>query len=460
MDLSLPPLNRLASALQAILTQAAQQAADRGWHLYLVGGGVRDLLLAPATGRIALQDLDLVVDGNLQTAAAGSGVELAKLLQALHPQVRLEVHEKFQTAAVFWTQDPVLGNLAMDIATARTEMYPYPAANPVVAASSIHDDLRRRDFTINALALQLTPPAGRLLDQFGGQADLQQRQLRVLHAESFIEDPTRMYRGARLAARLGLHFEAQTEEQARSALASGIYEQVREQARQGNLGPVPALQTRLRAELKLLLQSPDWRAALRLLAHLGALRCIHPALTLTPTIERQLRLAQRWQRVRRQPPTWEGMLELLIVNLDPADCRSVCQELQLGSESAHRLAQLPALEATFNQLLYDLDLSCDLDQTYPRPSQIVALLRPYSEPLLSLLAVRSNRVGRRLIWRYQSHWAQIKPLLDGNDLKVLGYAPGQQYKQILGELLNLGLDGAVADRAAAIEYVQNHYSTI
>jgi tRNA nucleotidyltransferase (CCA-adding enzyme) len=456
MDLSLPPLERLASALQAILTQAAQQAADRGWHLYLVGGGVRDLLLAPATGSIALQDLDLVVDGNLQAAAAGSGVELAKLLQALHPQARLEIHEKFQTAAVFWTQDPVLGDLAMDIATARTEVYPYPAANPVVAASSIHDDLRRRDFTINALALQLTPPAGRLLDQFGGQADLQQRQLRVLHAESFVEDPTRMYRGARLAARLGLHFEAQTEEQARSALASGIYEQVRAQAGQ----PVPALQTRLRAELRLLLQSPDWQAALRLLAQLGALRCIHPALTLTPTVERQLRLAQRWQRARRQPPAWEGMLELLIVNLDPEDCRSVCQELQLGRESADRLAQLPALEATFNRLLNHFNLGCDLNHTYPRPSQIVALLRPYSEPLLSLLAVRSDRVGRRLIWRYQSHWAQVKPLLDGNDLKALGYAPGQHYKQILGELLNLGLDGAVADRAAAIEYVQNHYSTL
>jgi tRNA nucleotidyltransferase (CCA-adding enzyme) len=99
----------------------------------------------------------------------------------------------------------------------------------------------------------------------------------------------------------------------------------------------------------------------------------------------------------------------------------------------------------------------DPDHTFPRPSMVVELLRPYSEKLLILLALRANRAGRRLIWRYQTVWAQVKPLLDGNDLKALGYAPGQQYKQILGELLRLGLDGELADRAAAVDYVQSHY---
>jgi tRNA nucleotidyltransferase (CCA-adding enzyme) len=435
-------LDRLAPPLQEILRIAAQAAADRGWHLYLVGGGVRDLLLAAdRTGQMALQDLDLVVEG-----PSAAGVELAQLLGARYPQARLEIHEKFQTAALMWKQDPVLGDLAMDLATARTEFYPYPAANPVVAGSTIEQDLQRRDFTINAMALRLTPTAdraaGQLLDQFGGQADLQQRQLRVLHANSFIDDPTRMFRGARLAARLGLRFEAQTEQSLRSALASGIYEQVQ----QGDLGPVPALQTRLKAELKLLFQSPDWRAALRYLAELGALRCIHPHLTLTPTVERQI----RWALRGFEPESaWEICMELLIASLDPTDCRSVCQGLQLGGESADRLAQLPTLEAAFNELLSD--------RHHTRPSQVVQRLGPAADPLLTLVALRSNRAGRRLIWRYQTAWAPVKPLLDGHDLKALGYPPGAQYKPILADLLRLGLDGEITDRAAAIAYVKSHY---
>ena len=104
-----------------------------------------------------------------------------------------------------------MGSLWVDIATARTEFYPYPAANPQVEASSIRQDLYRRDFTINALALRLTTPnQGELLDFFGGTVDLRSRQVRVLHANSFIEDPTRIYRAVRFAVRLGFAIEPQT----------------------------------------------------------------------------------------------------------------------------------------------------------------------------------------------------------------------------------------------------------
>ena len=173
---------KLAPQLWKLLVTAAQAAQEFGWHLYLVGGAVRDLLLADATEELSLQDIDLVVDGFHQAADVGAGVKLATALQELYPAAHLEIHGAFQTAALRWDGDPELGALGIDIATARTEFYPYPAANPEVEASSIRQDLYRRDFTINAMALRLTPGTGAsLLDFFGGVADLRARQVRVLH---------------------------------------------------------------------------------------------------------------------------------------------------------------------------------------------------------------------------------------------------------------------------------------
>ena len=150
----------LAPQLWELLLTAAQAAQKLGWHLYLVGGAVRDLLLADAIDELSLQDIDLVVDGFHQAADVGAGVKLATALQELYPVAHLEIHGAFQTAALQWDSDPDLGALGIDIATARTEFYPYPAANPEVEASSIRQDLYRRDFTINAMALRLTPGAG------------------------------------------------------------------------------------------------------------------------------------------------------------------------------------------------------------------------------------------------------------------------------------------------------------
>ena len=173
--------NRLAPQLGTLLNRAAQLAEERGWHLYLVGGAVRDILWAiyhqegsagfklvvteesgkePEGDRppLLLTDIDLVVDGFDSRADDAAGVELAEQLQKLYPTARLDIHGQFQTAALLWHKHPELDSLWVDIATARTEFYPYPAANPEVEASSIRQDLYRRDFTLNALAVRLTGP--------------------------------------------------------------------------------------------------------------------------------------------------------------------------------------------------------------------------------------------------------------------------------------------------------------
>jgi len=441
---------RLAPPFWELLTKASSQAEQRGWHLYLVGGAVRDLLLDRSKdskdGTLRIEDIDLVVDGFHRSADVGAGVELAGALQQLYPDARLEVHGAFQTAALLWHKDQALGSLWVDIATARTEFYPYPAANPEVEASSIRQDLYRRDFTINSLALRLTSPrAGELLDFFGGLLDLQAGQIRVLHANSFIEDPTRIYRAVRFAVRLGFEIEPQTEGYIRYVIASGIYDQT-----QGENSKAPGLQVRLRAELKYILQAPYWKPALRLLAALGALKCIHPTLELDELLWRQVRFLQRCLRRfdhKHSLTHWLLLLEVLIAHLSPKYRGKVATNLQLPVDSINRLLTLAQVQA---EVMSSLPM-CHL------PSQVVQRLRRYDLPTLILIAVQSQHSIRRQIWQYLTIWANVQPPLNGNDLKALGYKPGPQFKEILSELLTAKLDGVVSDRASALAFLAKNY---
>ncbi|TAD76539.1 MAG: CBS domain-containing protein [Oscillatoriales cyanobacterium] len=446
-----PLLSRLTPPLRRLLDRAAALAQDQGWQLYLVGGGVRDLLLDEAQTSLSLSDIDLVVDGCHQARSGegdGAAVALARALATDYPAARLQVHGQFQTAALLWHKDPLFDSLWVDIATARTEFYPYPAANPEVEASSIQQDLYRRDFTINALAARLTEPnPGELLDFFGGLMDLGDRQVRVLHANSFIEDPTRIYRAVRFAVKLGFAIEPQTERYIRYAMA------------QLPIAPTdrrrPALETRLKAELKYILQTAYWLPALALLDRLGALACIHPDLRWSRSLRSQLRWVARLGQPLTAAPAggnitsqrWELQLEALLANLPPVDRRAVGQRLQLPEASLQRLGALVELEQ---------QLPIALAGT-PTPSQIAQALDPHDRSLLVLVASRSDRPLRRCLWRYLTHLSQLRSPLDGRDLQQLGYRPGKQFREMLGALRQAVLDDQVGDRTTAIAWVQAHY---
>ncbi|MCT7984148.1 CBS domain-containing protein [Laspinema sp. A4] len=470
--------NRLAPQLGTLLNRAAQLAEERGWHLYLVGGAVRDILWAiyhqegsagfkllekeesrkePEGDRapLLLTDIDLVVDGFDSRADDAAGVELAEQLQKLYPTARLDIHGQFQTAALLWHKDPELDSLWVDIATARTEFYPYPAANPEVEASSIRQDLYRRDFTLNALAVRLTGPnrRGEILDFFGGWLDLQAGQIRVLHANSFIEDPTRIYRAVRFAVRLGFEIEPQTQGYIRLAMESGVYLRSPELTRR-----VPALETRLKNELKYILQAPYWQRALQLLDSFDALRCIHPSLKLDRDLWQQLRSVDRWIRqiqgtvngaespLKTLPESWQIRLELLIAHLEPQWRGEVAQNLQMSTDSIERLEQLATAAIAVTPV-----------QEISRPSEVVRLLSRYDRTLLMAIAVMSPKVVRRRIWQYIHHWMNAKPLLNGNDLKALGYKPGPHFKTILDSLLAATLDGQIQSRSDAEAYLGQYF---
>ncbi|MEG4279853.1 CBS domain-containing protein [Microcoleus sp. MON1_C1] len=508
--------SRISPELWQLLSIAANIGQNRGWQLYIVGGAVRDLLLA-TDDTLALTDIDLVVDGKCGSDDSGAGVELASSLQKLYPESRLDVHGQFQTAALLWPKDSAFGSLWVDIATARTEFYPYPAANPEVEASSIRQDLYRRDFTINALAVRLgVPRSGELLDFFCGLLDLESKQIRVLHANSFIEDPTRIYRAVRFAVRLGFEIEPQTEGYIRNALASGIYYRI-----QGENGRAPALETRLKSELKYILQAPYWKVALQMLGDLQALRCIHPSLELDRQLWRQLRLLDRCLNGRRK----EGSATDYVTDVtDVKDVKDVKdrrkKEKGRGEKEEGRgkkeqtipnsqfpipNSQFPIPDAQFptpnspfpiinipdwqmrlevliaylapeyrGKVAANLQLPADsikrlevleagkneLAENLPKcelPSQLVLLLRNYELPVLIAISLQSPRSARRQIWEYLTKWANVEPPLNGNDLKALGYKPGPGFKRMLDDLLAARLDGDLGDRAAAISFLAERY---
>ncbi|MFQ5408308.1 MAG: CBS domain-containing protein, partial [Anaerolineales bacterium] len=236
-----------------LLHLASAAAAAEGCALYVVGGIVRDLLLgAPGL------DLDLVVEGD----AVAVGARLAR-----EHGGRVTSHKRFGTAK--WRLPPDLkssaGLVTLDLASARTEFYSAPSALPEVERGSIKLDLHRRDFTINTLAIALTPERfGELLDYWGGLNDLEQRRVRVLHSLSFVDDATRMLRAARLEQRLGFTIGPRTEDLIGRAL--------------------PLLQRvsgdRIRSEIELIFEEDEPERALQRLDALGVLAAIHPALSL------------------------------------------------------------------------------------------------------------------------------------------------------------------------------------
>lgn len=437
--------------LSQLLTAAAQEAEKNQWQLYLVGGAVRDLLMTPVGESVSFKEFDLVVDGVLNTKIASVGGALATGLQRRYPEAQLQVYGQFQTATLIWHSETDLGPFSMDIATARSEFYPYPAANPEVSISSVRQDLYRRDFTINALAIRLTSrpqmihTGGELLDFFGGIDDLKNKQIRVLHPNSFIEDPTRIFRAIRFASRLGFELGEQTLFYLQNAIASGIYHPNHEHNNR------PALQSRLRNELKYIFQESHWHSALSLIQQTDALVCLHPDLHLTAKIKRQIAIAIAWQvsvhaHAEEIPPRWLMVLQVLLT--------------QLGAEARSQIAEQLNLPEKVQDRLKDFDAASQRCQSLSesiQPSQVVQTLKGMDDDLIMLCAAQSKILSRRYLWHYLNTWKAIAPVLNGNDLIQLGYRPGKDFRAILDFLQAATLDGQCPNRETAIALVQKTY---
>jgi tRNA nucleotidyltransferase (CCA-adding enzyme) len=416
----------LPAPLLELLLAARDQANDLGYSLYVVGGFVRDLLLGHPTF-----DLDLVVEGD--------AIALARhLADRLGGQVRS--HGRFGTAKLILPEDRPAGQPAsLDFVTARTEFYAHPTALPQVERSSIKQDLYRRDFTINTMAICLDRARyGELLDYYGGERDLLEKLVRVLHSLSFVEDPTRMLRAVRFEQRLGFKIEERTEELLRGAL--DLLDRV-----SGD---------RLRHELLAILREPAPERAWARLHDLGILQRLSPALQADGWAAAKLQELRRscngWSRRRAAgetlvgaawPAVAEGHVPVELLTLAVLTMRLTPEQLD---QFARRLS-MPRNEAEL------LQAACALYRLLPQLGQelsgsaLAALLRPFPEAALFVVWVAAeDALARDQILRYQCQLRLVRPAIDGRRLRALGIKPGPQYRRILDALRDARLDGIVS----------------
>ncbi len=421
----------------ALLWQAAECAGSMGFKLYIVGGFVRDLLL----GRPNF-DIDLVVEGDAialarQLAGQGGG--------------RVRAHERFGTAK--WIRED---GEALDFVTARTEFYAHPTALPQVERSSIKQDLYRRDFTINTLAIRLDADHKvDMLDFYGGEQDLRDGVIRVLHSLSFIEDPTRILRAVRLERRLGFRIEPRTQELIANALPL--------------LGRVSG--ERIRHELYLLFQEPEPESGLSRMEELGILRQIHPGLRCNGWLQQKFRtlrqVMHQWYEASWKPSVEEeehdglhGMpmptdnaaqiyLALLTCRLLQGELDTLIAHIRVGREDAGLLQQVARLRDEVEALqVRDV-----------QPGEVYDLLEPFAGPaiLTTWIAADSPRV-REYLTRYWQTYRHIQPILTGQDLKTMGFKPGPIFGRILTELRRARLNGQVETVEQEKEWVRAQFA--
>jgi tRNA nucleotidyltransferase (CCA-adding enzyme) len=392
-------LTDLPHRQQAVLAQVAALAAQQGSIPWIVGGVVRDWLL----GLPATRDLDLAIEGDT--------LALAHALVAAGGQLSAQ-HRAFETASV------VLDGLTLDLARTRIEHYPRPGALPEVQPARIENDLARRDFSINALAVEIRLHDGRLacgrwLDLFAGRDDLAAGRLRVLHEQSFRDDATRILRGLRLAVRLGMDFAPPTRALLDAALEAGDL---------ATVGP-----DRLRTELCLTLEEPDPAAVARRANALG----------IAPHLFAPLQHAAdcpqaAWPNL---PPLVRA--GLLTYALTPDEREALIARYRLPNDAARVLREVGRLR----------EHSATLQQPNLRASELDVLLRPFSSTALDVVRYMHDGTIAAHIVRYVDELRPTAPLLDGHALRALGVAPGPRLGALLAELRAARLDGLVQTRA-------------
>ncbi len=420
--------NRLPKRIQDLLTQLGQVADELNLNVFVVGGFVRDLLM----NKINL-DLDVVVEGD--------GVAFAETF-ARQSDCRVRCHHKFGTAVLIFPDD-----FKIDVASARMEYYLRPGALPDVEHASVKMDLSRRDFTINTLAISLNEDAyGSLLDYYGGQRDIDDKVLRVLHNLSFVEDPTRVFRAVRFEQRLGFKIGKQTEHLLNSAVRLGLMEKVSGY--------------RLFSELFLILNEPRPLPAVSRLARLDVLRQIHPKLTSKIDYSKSFDEARRttdWYDLlyTGQPcERWFCYFLVFTAVLDRDEIKNLSERLQLIPRYRDMLNQQ---RSTALGILKRLE-SRPEGMRPPKSSSLYRWFKPLStEILLFMMARTSQDLVRQWISHYITHLRDAQSLFTGHDLETMGFQPGPVYREILDALLYARLDGRVVSVEDERVFVQKKF---
>ena len=428
---------RLPQPMLRMLHQAGELGDRLHVNVYSVGGFVRDIMLSrPAS---EFDDVDLVVEGD--------GIAFARAL-ALELGGRVREHKAFMTALIIY-KDETGKEQRLDVATARLEYYKYPAALPTVELSSIKMDLFRRDFTINAMAIRLNKGQfGALVDFFGGQSDIQRKTIRIIHALSFVEDPTRIIRAVRFEQRYGFHISLQGEKLIKNALSLNLVEKLSG--------------SRILHELDLIFKEEEPETCLYRLGELGVLGAIHKGLAMTQekkALLESLRGVIDWYHLLylKESP------DLSILYL-----MSLCSAVPTieTADILHRLGLAPTMRETILSLrenvrstlleLTNWHRDCQQQKNQGNTvSRLCALLAPLPlEGALYLMARTPSREISGSVSQYIYKWRQVRVDITGSDLHALGLEPGPKYGDIMRKVLAAKLDGRADTRESQMELAE------
>ncbi len=407
------PVTRLLRDLsppwvQQLLARVPRVAERQNVSVYLVGGMVRDLLLGRTN-----EDVDLVVEGDGIAFAAALADEVGG---RSHP------HTPFLTAVV-----TLADGHRVDVASARTEFYRTPAALPEVATSLIRQDLYRRDFTINSLAVILSGDRlGELVDFFGGRKDLHRKEIRVLHSLSFIDDPTRAIRAVRYSRRLGFSIAPDTRNLISTAIREGVFDRLSGQ--------------RLRRELQLILDEPHPTPSLALLSELGLLPAISRDLVWNEEVrgyllevEGQL-LWHRLEGLGPPPEPWFLYLGGMVLHAPPGAESRLAERLGMTGDLQRRLEALPVGVAEVRRAA-DTSLS---------RSERVSVIESYPPEVVLLGMACLELDARRRVADAVAAAVRIRPRVTGAEILAAGVAPGPHVGVALRRTRDALVDGEIA----------------
>ena len=387
------------------LRTAGGKAVENGYVLYLVGGTVRDLLLKRSS-----LDIDLALEGN--------AIKFARLLTTGTGE-KLTIHQQFGTATFHQ------GEYTIDIAMARCETYAHPGALPTVKPAEIKDDLIRRDFSINAMAVELSPDTfGNLLDFHGGTTDLEKKLIRILHKRSFIDDATRIFRAIRFEQRLDFNIEAGTERLLRKNIAT--------------LNTISG--DRLRNEIELLLNEELPEKALARADGLGVLQQIDRSLKSNKWLEG--RFAEARKLYISSPAIY---FALLTFDLGRDNAEAISERLNLSGDWKRIVLGVAKINDDIHKLA-DPAIS---------PSTVYRFLKRYPvEAVSACFLSNESRIVRSQIERYLKELQYVQIRLNGTELKKMGVETGPRLGRILKALQDAKLDGLADTREDEETFVQ------
>ncbi len=414
-------LSRLPGDILKLVHLVKDASLRSGSRAYLVGGFVRDLILG-----VSNFDLDIASEGN--------GIRLAEAFAA-PLGAKVIAHARFGTATV-----AVKPHLKVDFATTRKEFYPEPGSLPVVSSGSLREDLARRDFTINAMAISLMASGfGELIDLFEGARDLKEKKVRILHPVSFIDDPTRILRAVRFEQRYGFRIEPATLARLKEAVKLGMLEKVQPQ--------------RLRDELILMLKEGAPAKHLKRLLSLGGagfisrkLRVNKKTIRLMGEVEKSVGWFRREHHARRHVDGWLVYFLALMDGLSLGEVKAVCRKFVFRKGEEKRIAGFKALEGRYMKKLGGAAMAA---------SVLFRMLEPLSyEAILMILArSRSRRVKRHIeVFLNTHHGTAVS--VTGHDLRLMGIAPGPGYQKIFAKVLDAKLDGLVRTKEEEIALIK------